>query len=55
MGVKASSSSISSCPRGGGEGGTQNDDDVQDGKTGKNFDAEEKEEDDRDVGYFCDD
>ena len=47
MGVKASSSSISSCPRGGGEGGTQNDDDVQDGKTfGKNFDAEEKEEDD---------
>jgi hypothetical protein len=55
MGVKVSSSSISSCPRGGGEGGTQNDDDVQDGKTGKNFDAEEKEEDDRDVGYFCDD
>ena len=55
MKVKASSSSISSCPRGGGEGGTQNDDDVQDGKTGKNFDAEEEEEDDRDVGYFCDD
>ena len=56
MVVKASSSSISSCPRGGGEGGTQNDDDDQDGKTfGKNFDAEEKEEDDRDVGYFCDD